>query len=136
MNIVVLTGRITSDPQYKEVSEKFQTLRFTIACKRSFKGADNKYGADFIQCQATNSAAKIINQYFAKGSQIAVTGSIRTGKYDKNGVTVYTTEVAVDKFEFVDQKNSGTASSGAVNLSDENFPISDDDSAQSLPFDL
>ena len=46
--------------------------------------------------------AETISQYLTKGRQIAVIGSIRTGSYDaQDGTKIYTTDVAVDSFEFI-----------------------------------
>ena len=83
--------------------------KFTVAVNRQFK----KDETDFISCVAFGKTAEIIAQHFTKGKQIAVSGSIRTGSYEaQDGTKRYTTDVAVESFDFIDSK--GQASNGYV----------------------
>ena len=95
MNNIVLIGRITKDPELKYTNNGNGNTRFTLAVQR------NKEETDFINCVAWEKTAENIAEYFKKGSQIAVQGSIRTGSYEKDGRTVYTTDVWVYKFDFI-----------------------------------
>ena len=99
MNKVVLIGRLTKDPELRYAAGSGTAVtRFTIAVNRQFK----KDEADFINCVAFGKTAETISQYLTKGRQIAVIGSIRTGSYDaQDGTKRYTTDVAVESFEFV-----------------------------------
>ena len=63
--------------------------------------------ADFISCKAFGKTAETMANYLRKGSLIGVTGRIQTGKYDnKEGRTIYTTDVIVNEFEFLESKKS------------------------------
>ena len=99
INKVVLIGRLTKDPELRFAAGSGMAIsRFTVAVNRQFK----KDETDFINCVAFGKTAETIAQYFTKGRQIAVTGSIRTGSYDaQDGTKRYTTDVAVESFEFV-----------------------------------
>lgn len=109
MNKVILVGRLTSDPDFRQTQSGVATCRFTVAVDRKF--ADKNTGerqADFLTCQAWRQTAEFVSRYFTKGSKIALEGSLRTGKYqDKNhsDVTHYTTDVCVDNVEFVEKKS-------------------------------
>ena len=109
MNKVVLIGRLTKDPELRFAAGSGTAVcRFTVAINRQFK----KDETDFINCVAFGKTAETISQYLRKGRQIAVTGSIRTGSYDaKDGTKRYTTDVAVDSFEFIGSKDSGNSDS-------------------------
>lgn len=109
MNKCVLIGRLTKDPELKLLAGSGKAnCRFTIAVNREYK----KDETDFINCVAWGKTAETISQYMTKGRQIAVSGSIRTGSFDKqDGTKVYTTDVNVDHFEFVGGKNEGQAPS-------------------------
>lgn len=109
MNKCVLIGRLVKDPELKFLAGSGKAnCRFTIAVNREYK----KDETDFINCVAWNKTAETISQYMTKGRQIAVSGSIRTGSFDKqDGTKVYTTDVNVDHFEFVGGKNEGQAPS-------------------------
>lgn len=102
MNKVVLIGRLTKDPELRFAAGSGNAVsRFSVAVTRQFK----KEETDFINCVAFGKTAETISQYLTKGSQLALTGSIRTGSYDaKDGTKRYTTDVAVDSFEFIGSK--------------------------------
>ena len=104
MNLVVLEGRLVADPEIKYTTGENASanMRFTLAVNRDFKNASGNYDADFIQCMAWRNNAEFINKYFHKGDPISIIGNIRTGSYtNKDGVKVYTTDVYVDKVNFV-----------------------------------
>ena len=113
MNTVILTGRLTADPELRQSQSGVASCKFTVACDRRF--ANKQTGqreADFVSCLAFKNTAEFISRYFNKGKMIAVEGSLRTGSYkDRNhsDVTHYTTDVLVDNVEFCGDKGSGQA---------------------------
>lgn len=115
MNQVNLLGRLTADPELRQTQSGIASCRFTIAVNRRFKNDNGEYDADFITCVAWRQTAEFVSRYFSKGSMIAVSGSLRTGKYqDRNhsDVTHYTTDVYVDNVEFTgEKKQQGTTTS-------------------------
>lgn len=133
MNKVVLIGRLTKDPELRYAQGNGTAVcKFTLAVTRAFK----KDETDFINCVSFGKAAETINQYMAKGRQLAVTGSIRTGSYDaQDGTKRYTTDIAVDGFKFVGS-GQGNSNNQQENVSNNNndfgyeVPIDDGD----MPF--
>lgn len=117
MNNIVLIGRITKDPELKYTNNGKANTRFTLAVQR------NKEETDFINCVAWEKTAENIAEYFKKGSQIAVQGSIRTGSYEKDGRTVYTTDVWVYKFDFVGNNQNVKKNNENENGDNEDFPF-------------
>lgn len=116
MNKVVLVGRLTRDPELRFAAGSGTAVsRFTVAVNRQFKRDET----DFINCVAFGKTAETISQYFTKGKQIAVSGSIRTGSYDaQDGTKRYTTDVAVDTFDFIDSGNRDNNGGGYNSNSD------------------
>ena len=101
MNIAILMGRLTKDPDISTSQNGTQIARYTIAIDRI--GKDQ--GADFISCVAFNKSAEFADKYLKKGTKIAIEGMIRTGSYTtKDGQTVYTTDVCVNRQEFAESK--------------------------------
>lgn len=100
MNSVNLLGRLARDPQIYEPAKKDAPLiaKFTLAVNRD---AEN---ADFISCTAFGKTAEVVAEHLRKGTQIAVSGRIQTGSYEKDGKTVYTTDVIVDRVFFAGPK--------------------------------
>lgn len=106
MNKAILTGRLTKDVVLSDKG----VAKFTVASQRSFKNNEGKYDADFVMCTAFGKCAEFISKYFSKGSQICVEGRINTGSFtNKDGQKVYTTDVAVEKAEFMGSKADNEA---------------------------
>lgn len=100
MNRVILIGRLTKDPEFKE-SKDLAIARYTLAVDR--RGRDEN--ADFISCVVFQKGAEFANQYLKKGAKIAIEGRIHTGSYEnRKGDKVYTTDVVVDSQEFCEKK--------------------------------
>src|SRR6056300_858702 len=95
MNNVDLLGRTTKEIEVKTVGQDLSFASFTIAVARDKKGE-----SDFIRCKAFGRTAETLSKYVSKGDLIAVNGRIQTGSYEKDGKTVYTTDVIVNKFWF------------------------------------
>ena len=113
-------GRLTKDAELKTTSSGINYCNFIIAVDRRFKDANGNRQADFIACVAWRTTADFISKYFKKGNKIAVVGSIQTRTYeDQNGQKKLVTEVIVDEAEFVESKNSGSASPAAQNQTQE-----------------
>lgn len=140
MNNVSLVGRLTRpiELHYSQGDNPIAMCNLNVAVDRKFK-KDGQPTADFINCKAFGKTAEFIEKYFDKGNRIGLTGSIQTGSYkNKDGATVYTTDVIVDNVEFVEPKSSSNNSSNGNNNSaskDDSFMIIPDDvSDDSLPF--
>jgi single-strand DNA-binding protein len=107
MNKAILIGRLTRDPEVRYTDSGTSIARFTVAVDRRFK-KDGEQQSDFIGCIAFGKTAEFIEKYFKQGNKIGVEGRIQTGSYtNKDGVKVYTTDVAVENVEFVESKSSG-----------------------------
>lgn len=106
MNNVVLIGRLTKDPEldYGGQNSDIAVCRFTLAVDRPTQDK----AADFIRIVVFRKQAETAHQYLAKGRQCAVEGRIQTGSYkDREGKTVYTTDVVANRVEFLTKPNSG-----------------------------
>lgn len=140
-NLVVLTGRLTADPELKTTQSGIPVTSFSIAVNRNYKAGEEQL-TDFINIVAWRQTAEFITKYFKKGSMIGIEGSIQTRKYtDKNGNNRTAFEVVANNVQFVESKRDG-ASSGAVvsenasfsNASAGDFAEVDSDLDDDLPF--
>lgn len=130
MNNVVLMGRLTKDVELRYNQSQMAIGRFTVAVnrrltkeKRQEAEANNQATADFINCVAFGKTAEIIGQYFHKGNRIAVIGHIQTGSYEnQQGQKIYTTDVIVDQFDFVESANTKNGDNFDNNLNTEPEP--------------
>lgn len=113
MNKVILMGRLTRDPEYRQTPQGVSVASFSIAVNRRFAGRDGQRQADFINCVAWRQQADFVSRYFHKGNMIAVTGSIQTRNWDgQDGQKHYATEVIVDEVYFTGEKTGGDPAGG------------------------
>ena len=116
MNTVVLIGRLTKDPELTK-TESTSIGRFTLAVDR--EGKNNSDKADFIWITCFGAQAETVNKYLAKGRQVAVLGRIQTGNYkNKEGETVYTTDVVANRVEFLGSPGGGGQKTGSGESAD------------------
>ena len=114
MNHVTLIGRLARDPEL-EYTPNTQTAvcRFTIAVDKPKRSGDAQgegdyvRSADFIRITVWGRQGETCDRYLSKGRQVAVQGHIATGSYkNRNGETVYTTDVVADHVEFLGSGNN------------------------------
>lgn len=104
INSVILVGRLTKDPELKYTSNNNSMCSFTLAVDKRVNGEKQ---ANFINCKVFNKQAENLCQYQSKGSLIGVVGVIDTGSYqNKQGQTVYTTDILVNQITFLQSKGT------------------------------
>ena len=116
MNRVILMGRLTKNPEIKYAGKDndMAVARYTLAVNRRYK-RDGEQEADFISCITFGKSAEFAQKYLRKGIRIVIGGRISTGSYkDKDGKTIYTTDVIVEEHEFAQNKDG----SGGEDLSE------------------
>ena len=109
MNKVILMGRLTRDPEvrYSQGERQMAIARYTLAVDRRGKSNSQETQADFIRCIAFDRAAEFAEKYFRQGQRVLISGRIQTGNYqDRDGKTVYTTDIVVEEQEFADSKGA------------------------------
>ena len=116
MNNVTLRGRLTADPEIRNYMLKDGSTgtvaAFTLAVpdRTAKKDENGNFQADFIRCSCFGRNAEIIEAFSMKGTEILITaGKLTSGSYNKEGITVFSTEVNISSYEFV----SGTKSTEA-----------------------
>jgi len=106
MNLVILMGRLTKDPEIRISQGGDVTIgSFSIAVDRRLK-KDGKPNADFFNCVTFNKNAEFAEKYLRKGTKIVVEGEIQIDKYEKDGVTKYATKIIANHIEFAESKKA------------------------------
>ena len=130
MNSWVGIGRLTKDPVIKEIGNENAIARFTLAINRGKKSNGEDKGADYIPVTVFGRQAKNCERFLAKGRLVGVQGRIQTGSYtNKDGNTVYTTDVIADRVEFLewgdrnDRQEPQGIPAGFQAVDDEEFPF-------------
>ncbi len=110
-NTVVLTGRLTADPELKTTQSGISVTSFCIAVDRPYKSGEEKQ-TDFISIVAWRKTAEFVTRYFKKGDMIGIEGRIQTRKYtDRDGNQRSVFEVAASNIQFVESKRDSVTSS-------------------------
>ena len=131
MNIVTLSGRLTSDPVVITTNKDSKVTKYTLAVQRSRHSADGKQPtADFVSCTAFGRVADFAAAYLHKGMKIAVVGRLQTGSYEKDGVRRYTTEVIAQSHEFLEPRRAAVADTTTPDTPQEQ----PDEAEEQLPF--
>ena len=137
MNKVIEIGRLVKDPdiRYSQGANTTCIARYTLAVDRKFK-QEGQPNADFINCIAFGKLGELAEKYLHKGVKIAVTGRIQTGSYkNKDGNTVYTTDVVVEEQEFCESKSQSNSHPQPTPSNDNSWmSIPDNLDDSSLPF--
>lgn len=135
MNNVSLVGRLVRDPEVRYgQNESVSVAKFSLAVERKWK-RDGEPTVDFINCTVFGKSAEFTEKYFRRGMRVAITGRIQTGSYkNKDGQTVFTTEIIVESQEIAQSKSESNESSTASNAESGKSPYgSSGDDFMSIP---
>lgn len=105
LNIVALQGRLVADPEQRTTQTGTPVCSFTLVVQRNRRGSDGEYLTDWIDCVAWEVTAEFICKYFQKGQLMAVSGTLQTRSYEKDGVKRKTTQVVVQNANFCESRN-------------------------------
>lgn len=131
MNNVILIGRLTKDPELRYTAgTQMAVATFTVAIDRPVKAGSEKQ-TDFPRVTVFGKTAENCEKFLTKGRLVGVQGRLQTGSYtNKDGVTVYTTDVAADRVEFLEWGDRPKSNMPAENIEPSGFAYIDDD----IPF--
>lgn len=104
VNLTILSGGLTKDPELTTTSNGLSKLQFTLAVDRPYTKNGEKE-TDFFTIIAWRTLADNCYKYLKKGSRCTVIGSIQTRSYEaKDGTKRYVTEILADRVEFLSSK--------------------------------
>lgn len=124
MNKVMLTGRLSKDPEVRYTPNGRVVCQFVVAVDRPFVGEDGKREADFIACVIWGKQAEFVGNHFVKGKWIETEGRLQIRSYDaKDGSKRYVTEVICDRAGFVGPKGESSAPASSYDSMGEEIPF-------------
>lgn len=104
LNMIVIQGRMTNDPELRTTNSGISVATFTIACERDWK-KDEKTATDFIPRVAWRQTAEFVSKYFKKGQLTVVSGQLQSRKWsDKDGNNRTSWEVQVENVYFGEKR--------------------------------
>lgn len=106
MNKWIGTGRVTREWEIRATSSGTTIARNSIAVDSGY--GDNKR-TDFINLTAFGKTAETLEKYGFKGQKMLIEGRIQTGSYEKDGVKHSTTDIIIDRSEFLSFKDNNAS---------------------------
>ncbi len=143
LNVAVLMGRLTGDPEIRVTPDGKKVASFSVACDRDFKNRDGERQTDFLNIVAWEKTAEFLEKYFHKGDLISIEGRIQARQYqDRNGNNRTAVEIVARNVFFAGGKKD-TGSAPKINSAGQNqgsfTPVQNDgfaliDDEEDLPF--
>ena len=104
-------GRLGRDPETRFMADGKAVTNFSIAV--GWKGKDSE-GTEWVRISSFGKLAEICGEYLKKGSQVFISGAMKTRKWtDKDGAEKYTTEITANQMQMLGGKPDGAKGEGA-----------------------
>jgi single-strand DNA-binding protein len=103
MNKYIATGNLVREVEMTYTGGGLAIFKNCIAVKDTFK-KDTTYFHNFT---AFGKTAETMANFLHKGSKVLIEGQLTQSSYEKDGQKRTSTDVIVDRFEFLDSKKDG-----------------------------
>jgi len=102
INKVTIEGNLTRVPEMKVLPSGQNVTSMSIATNRKYKKKDGELQeeVEFHNVVVWGNQAESVSKYLTKGSSALVEGRLQTRSWDKDGTTMYRTEVVADNVTF------------------------------------
>ena len=116
MNIVALVGRLTRDAEIAYLASGTAAVTLAVAVNRSRREGDQFVSeVNYFDLVYYGKSAEAVKQYLTKGKQIAVQGSLKQDRWEKDGQKFSKVRVIVNSLELLGGRsdNGGQQSYGS-----------------------
>ena len=110
VNKVILVGTLGNDPDVRN-----GVANISVATNESWtdkQSGEKKERTEWHRVTFFGRMAEIASEYLHKGSQVYIDGSLRTEKYEKDGVERHTTKIIANDMQMLGGRNEGGQRSG------------------------
>ncbi len=110
LNKVMLIGRLTRDPETRNVSSGNAVVSFGLATNRTYMNKSSGEKVEettFVDVEAWGRTGETIARYMQKGRQIYVEGRLKFDTWEKDGQRRSKLSVVCDQFQFIDSQGGG-----------------------------
>ena len=106
LNSCNFIGRLGKDPETRFTAGGDAICNFSIGCGWAYKTTK---GTEWVNISVFGKLAEVCQQYLKKGSQVYVSGKMKTDKYEKDGVTKYSVKINASTVQFLGKSEDKTA---------------------------
>ena len=134
MNKVLLTGRLTRDPEMRSLASGKNVTTFTVASNEFIGGGKER--SEYHPVVAWDRLAEIAGRYLGKGQQVAVEGRLQTRSWDDDkGARHWKTEVVAAHVEMLSGRNKKDyrAEQAADSLADQAQALGEAPASEPIP---
>lgn len=108
INRIILVGNAGSDPDVRETSGGTPVAHLSLATDRFFRqNGEEQRKTDWHRLTFWGKACEIAERFVRRGSRLYVEGRVEYGSYERDGVTIPTTDVIVQDFVLLDGPDAG-----------------------------
>jgi single-strand DNA-binding protein len=119
INRIVLTGRLTRDPELRYTTTGRAVCNFTLAVDRRFSSQGERE-TDFIDIVTWAKLAEVCANHLTKGRLVGVDGRLQIRSYEtQEGQRRKVAEVVADNVAFLDRAGRETDTTSSVPDEDE-----------------
>ena len=112
LNKVLIAGRLTADPESRNLPSGTTAVEFNIANNRRWKDKDSgevREDVCFLTVKVFGPKADAVSRFFRKGSRILVEGRLKHETWEKDGKKNSKHVLTLENFHFVDAKAASEA---------------------------
>lgn len=114
LNNCSFIGRLGKDTETRFMPNGEAVASFSIAVGSTWKdkSGNKQESTEWVNVTAFGKLGEICGEYLKKGSQVFISGRMKTDKYDdKEGVTRYSTKIIADRMQMLGSKDSDAGQS-------------------------
>lgn len=128
INQVTIVGRLGADPEIRYTAQGSMVANLRVATDEQWKdkNGDKQSKTEWHRIVFFGKLAEIVGEYLKKGRLVFIQGRLQTRSWDKEGVTMYTTEIIGGQMKMLDKGNGNGNSAPQPDIppmSDEDVPF-------------
>lgn len=107
VNKVTLIGSLGKDPEVNHTPSGTSICSFSLATSEKWKDkntGEQKEKTEWHRIKAFGMIGDLCGKYLKKGSKVFIEGKISYSSYEKDGRTIYQTDIIVNEVKFLDSK--------------------------------
>ena len=103
INVVVISGNLTRDPELRHTNSGTAILSFGVAVNDRMKDRDGSWvdRPNFVDVTVFGARAEALSRYLSKGTKVALSGKLRYSSWERDGQKRSKLEVIAEEIEFL-----------------------------------
>ena len=127
LNRIVVTGRLTRDPELRRTLNEMAVASFTVAVSDGFKDQQGNPTTTFIDVTVFDKQADNVAKFCRKGSLVGVDGRIHQRRFErKDGSKGSVIEIIANQVTFLEPKDKEMEAADQGYVTDIQPPVADE----------